>query len=164
MIRKAKDKDSETIADIYNYYIRNTVITFEETEITAADISSRIERVNKAKLPWLVAEVDSKVIGYAYAAKWNERSAYKHTAETAIYLSRTCLSQGWGTKLYEALFTELRNLSIHIAIGGVTLPNPASVALHEKFGMHKVAHFEEVGYKFGQWLDVGYWQVQLNAK
>lgn len=163
MIRQATESDAEVIANIYNHYIQNTVITFEESVISAVDIIDRIAKVKNSGLPWLVAEENTEVIGYSYATQWNGRSAYRHTAETAIYLSHTSLSKGWGTKLYDALFSELRLMSIHIVIGGVTLPNPASIALHEKFGMQKVAHFKEVGYKFGKWLDVGYWQVNLDA-
>ena len=161
MIRQADLADSGKIADIYNHYIQNTVITFEEKTLTANDLAQRIEKVKHAGFPWLVAEENDDILGYAYASKWNERSAYKHTAEVAIYLSNSHVSKGWGTTLYQSLFGELRNLPIHIVIGGVTLPNAASIALHEKFGMKKVAHFEDVGFKFGRWLDVGYWQVAL---
>ena len=162
MIRPATELDAIAIASIYNYYIENSTATFEENPLTASDILSRIEKVRLAGLHWLVAEQDEKILGYAYATKWNERAAYRHTVETSIYLSNVSLSAGWGTKLYSDLFSRLRSQSIHIAIGGITLPNPASIALHEKFGMEKVAHFKEVGFKFDQWLDVGYWQVQLN--
>jgi len=163
MIRTATGSDAQIIADIYNHYIANTVITFEERPITKDDIVERIEKVEHAGLPWLAAEEDGVVIGYAYAARWQARSAYRHTVESTVYLSNTSTSKGWGTKLYKALFEQLRQTSVHVVIGGVTLPNAASVGLHEKFGMKKVAHFSEVGYKFGQWLDVGYWQMPLNA-
>jgi len=108
-----------------------------------------------------VVEEDGLVCGYAYATQWNKRAAYRKTAEVSVYLSHLATGKGLGSRLYEALFTQLREKQLHIVIGGVTLPNPASIALHEKFGMKKVAHFEQVGYKFGQWLDVGYWQVSL---
>jgi phosphinothricin acetyltransferase len=163
MIRAVTESDAQTIAAIYNYYIKNTVITFEEQTLSKNDIIERIEKVNGSSLPWLVAEDYGAVIGYAYATKWNTRSAYRHTVETSVYLSSSSLSKGWGTQLYKALFDSLRHNSIHVVIGGITLPNPASIALHEKFGMKKAAHFKEVGYKFGQWLDVGYWQTELNA-
>ncbi len=127
------------------------------------DILERIQKVTGSSLPWLVAEDGGVVIGYAYAGKWNVRSAYRHTVESTVYLSHSSVSKGWGIGLYTALFDRLRQKSIHTVIGGITLPNPASVALHEKFGMKKVAHFSEVGYKFGQWLDVGYWQTELKA-
>ncbi|MFT4928312.1 MAG: L-amino acid N-acyltransferase YncA [Phenylobacterium sp.] len=113
---------------------------------------------------WLVAQDNGKVVGYAYSSQWKNRGAYKHTAEVSAYITHTVKSKGWGTKLYNVLFASLREKSIHVVIGGLTLPNPASVAIHEKFGMEKVAHFKQTGYKFGQWLDVGYWQVQLKDR
>jgi phosphinothricin acetyltransferase len=73
------------------------------------------------------------------------------------------VGKGFGTKLYDELFSRLRKKKLHVAIGGIALPNPSSIKLHEKFGMEKVAHYKEVGYKFGEWVDVGYWQVQLDA-
>jgi phosphinothricin acetyltransferase len=161
MIREATEEDAEAVTKIYNYYIQNTVITFEEDHLNPSDFIERIRKVQKSGFSWLVAEVGGEIIGYAYSSKWNDRTAYRHTAEVSVYLAHHVRYEGWGTKLYEALFASLREKSIHIAIGGITLPNPASVAIHEKFGMEKVAHFKQVGYKFGSWLDVGYWQVQL---
>jgi len=163
MIRAATESDAQAIADIYNYYIKNTVVTFEEQAISKNDILERMEKITGANLPWLVAEDGGVVIGYAYAGKWNVRSAYRDTVESTVYLSHSSVAKGWGTRLYQALFDTLRDKSIHTIIGGITLPNPASIALHEKFGMKKVAHFQEVGYKFGQWLDVGYWQMELKS-
>ncbi|WOO43239.1 GNAT family N-acetyltransferase [Rubellicoccus peritrichatus] len=163
MIRKATFDDATSIAQIYNYYIENTVITFEEDPIDAEDIIQRIEKSNSAGFSWYVALESESVVGYAYSSKWNERSAYKHTAEVSVYLSHQHRSKGLGTKLYEALFDELKAMRMHVVIGGVTLPNAASVALHEKFGMKKVAHYEQVGFKFEEWLDVGYWQIQLDT-
>ncbi len=162
MIRKATATDSTSIANIYNHYIADTVITFEESEISLDDMGERIEKISQLGLPWLVAEDKGDVIGYAYASPWKERSAYRFSVEVTVYLARHLTTKGWGTKLYESLFHELEKLPVHSAIAGITLPNVASVALHEKFGMEKVAHFQEVGYKFEQWLDVGYWQVQLH--
>lgn len=164
MIREASAEDSQAIADIYAHYINNTVITFEEQPVTAEDFVDRIKRVQAAGFSWLVAEEKGEIIGFAYSTKWRERSAYRHTAEVSVYLANGITSRGWGTKLYEVLFSTLRAQSIHIAIGGIALPNDASIALHEKFGMKKVAHFKEVGYKFGRWLDVAYWQVQLSPE
>lgn len=163
MIRPAKNTDADEVASIYNHYIQNTVVSFEESAITGADIALRLEKVRKYGLPWMVAEQDQKIIGYAYTTQWHERSAYKHTVEISAYLADSACSKGWGTQLYDALFKELRTLNIHTVIAGIALPNAASVALHEKFQMKKVAHFAEVGFKFGQWIDVGYWQVRLEA-
>ncbi len=163
MIREAIESDAKAIAEIYNYYIRNTVITFEEEEVSTSHFAERINNIQKSGYSWLVVIENDDIIGYAYASKWNERAAYRNTVEISIYLSHSTTSKGWGTKLYQALFSHLHHKSIHTAIGTITLPNTASIALHEKFGMEKVAHFKEVGYKFGKWLDVGYWQVRLDS-
>jgi phosphinothricin acetyltransferase len=163
MIRPATTQDAAALAAIYNHYIVNTVVTFEETPISAEDMKARLAEVAAANLPWLVAEEGGKVVGYAYASKWKGRCAYRYSVESSAYLAPEAVSRGWGTKLYTALFAALREKSIHAVIGGIALPNPASVALHEKFGMQKVAHFSEVGYKFKQWVDVGYWQMKLPA-
>lgn len=162
MIRDATEEDARSIAEIYNHYILNSVITFEEETVNIVDMKNRIKAIQASGFSCLVAEDAGKVIGYAYSSKWQDRSAYRHTAEVTVYLSHTIKSEGWGTKLYNELFYRLREKSIHTVIGGITLPNPASIALHEKFGMKQVAHFKQVGFKFEQWLDVGYWQVQID--
>lgn len=164
MIREATTADAKIIAKIYNHYVEDTVITFEEDPVSINEMACRIEKVSNAGLPWFVAEERGEVIGYAYAIAWKERAAYKHSVEVTVYLSCERGAKGWGTKLYEAVFLALKNTSVHVVIGGITLPNPASVALHEKFGMKKVAHFKAVGYKLNQWLDVGYWQIELDIK
>lgn len=161
MIRAVTKTDTSSIARIYNHYIRETTVTFEEKEISPKEIQSRIQKVEAAELPWLVAEDDTQIVGYAYATKWKERSAYRFSVEISVYVSHQHHGNGWGSKLYEALFAVLRKQDVHLVIGGITLPNDASIALHEKFGMEKVAHFKEIGFKFGQWLDVGYWQLKL---
>lgn len=162
-IRPATDRDSHAIAAIYNHYIEKTVVTFEETPIEGAEIGARIAKVRSCNLPWLVAEEDGQVSGYAYASPWHPRAAYRRTAEVSVYLAPDATGRGLGSLLYQELFQTLRAKNVHVAIGGVTLPNPASEALHQKFGMQKVAHYREVGRKFGQWLDVGYWQTILDA-
>jgi len=163
MIRPARSSDSQRIADIYNYYITNSAVTFEEQTVTAAEIVSRIQETKSGQLPYIVAESDGEIVGYAYASKWKGRCAYKFSVEVTVYLSPDATAQGHGSRLYEVLFAELRQRSYHIAIAGIALPNPVSVALHERFGMEKVAHFKEVGFKFGHWVDVGYWQVKLDT-
>lgn len=161
MIRDAVKSDSEAIAHIYNYYIENTAISFEEAPVTGSVIQNRMESVQRGGLPWMVAVEDDVVVGYAYATKWKERSAYRFSVEVSVYLSNQRQGRGLGAKLYEAIFTKLKECGINTVIGGITLPNPASMALHEKMGMKKVAHFEKVGFKFSQWHDVGYWQLSL---
>ena len=161
MIRPAKPADCETLAEIYNYYIRHTAITFEEDALDAEQMSVRLQRVGELGLPWLVAEEGDAIVGYAYANRWRERSAYRFSVESTVYLAPGASGNGCGSRLYSALFEQLRVLGVHAVIGGITLPNPASVALHEKMGMQKVAEFPEVGFKQGQWLDVGYWQLNF---
>ncbi|ABL99549.1 arsinothricin resistance N-acetyltransferase ArsN1 family B [Shewanella amazonensis] len=163
MIRHAALHDASAVADIYNHYIESTAITFEETPLQAAEIAARIQHVQAAGLPWLVALEGNALTGYAYATKWKERSAYRFTVETTVYVAPNGHGKGVGTALYQALIERLKILKVNSVIGGITLPNPASIALHEKMGMKKVAHFQNIGYKFGQWQDVGYWQLNLQT-
>lgn len=158
VIRPADGGDAHSIAAIYNHYIANTVVTFEETAVNGEEIATRIDETEEQSLPYLVAEVDDQVCGFAYASKWKGRCAYRYTVEATVYLTPDATGHGLGSKLYSELFKTLSGLGYHMVIGGISLPNDASIALHEKFGMEKVAHFKEVGYKFDQWVDVGYWQ------
>lgn len=161
VIRAAEPRDAKDIAGIYNHYVSESVVTFEETPVPASEIVRRLETVRSASMPWLVAETAGRVVGYTYARTWKERSGYRFSAEIAIYVVPELAGRGIGTDLYSRLFEGLRARGIHAVIGGIALPNEASVALHEKFGMRKVAHFEQVGFKFGRWIDVGYWQRTL---
>jgi phosphinothricin acetyltransferase len=158
MIRDAAASDAEAIASVYNHYVAETVVTFEEEPVPAAEIARRVAEVRSAALPWLVADEDGLVVGYAYGRPWNPRSAYRFSAEITVYLAPGYVGRGIGSRLYEELFRILRARRIHAVLGGIALPNDASVALHEKFGLRKVAHFAEVGFKLGRWIDVGYWQ------
>ena len=161
LTRHVRREDFEQLAEIYNLYIRETVITFEERPITGTEMGERVWKVEAASLPWLVAEVDGLLLGYAYASPWNIRAAYRQTVETSVYLKPDAIGRGIGTELYRQILALLREKSIHVVIGGVALPNRASVALHERLGFEKVAHFKEVGFKFNRWIDVGYWQLEL---
>jgi L-amino acid N-acyltransferase YncA len=161
-IRQVEQRDAEAIAKIYNHYVLNTVITFEEIAVRVEEMATRIQQIRSANYPWLVAEENGVVVGYAYASTWKARAAYRHTLESTVYVDAKLVGKGIGRKLYDALFAILREKSIHIVIGVIALPNEASIILHEKFGMHKAAHFSEVGFKFNRWLDVGYWQVTLD--
>jgi L-amino acid N-acyltransferase YncA len=160
-VRSASQGDAEAIARIYNYYIQNTVITFEEEPVSAGAMAARVAEVQGLSLPWLVAEVENEGVGYAYASKWKVRSAYRYSVETTIYLEHGCEGRGIGMALYSALLPILRARGIHVAIGGAALPNEASVALHEKLGFERVATFRQVGFKHDRWVDVAYWQLVL---
>ena len=162
-IRDAAAGDGAALVAIYNHYVANTTISFEEAPVTAADMAERIGAVQQGALPWLVACDDRMVLGYAYATKWRVRHAYRFAVECSVYLHPDMARRGLGEQLYRALFARLRAGGYHRAIGGIALPNPASVGLHEKLGFRKVAHFGEVGFKFGQWIDVGYWELRLDS-
>ncbi len=158
MLRQVHPDDASSICIIYNHFIEDTAVTFEESILTPEEMRQRILETTPT-YPWLVREERGKLAGYAYGRKWRERSAYRHSAEVTVYLDPSAVGKGIGTELFGALLTELRSREIHCVIGGVALPNAASVALLEKFGLRKVAHFKEVGYKLGRWIDVGYWQI-----
>ena len=162
IIRAAALADADRICTIYNHYIATTTISFEEEAVTAVDMAKRIADVTAANLPYLVMLDGDKLIGYAYATKWRVRAAYRHSVESSIYLDPDYAGKGDGTVLYEALLAELRQRGLHLVIAGIAKPNDASVRLHERLGFQKVAHFSEVGMKFGRWIDVSYWQLKLS--
>ena len=161
VVRAVVPSDAARLVEIYNHYVLHTALSFEEATISAADMAVRIDKVLQLKLPWLVAERDGVVLGYAYAGLWRERHAYRFAVESTVYVARDAGVRGIGSALYTALFDLLRQAGYHTVLGVIALPNAASIALHEKFGMRQVAHFKEVGFKFGQWHDVGNWQVVL---
>jgi len=125
------------------------------------DMKKRISEIRGFDLPWMVYEENCDILGFAYASKWKGRCAYKFSVEATVYLSPLAKSKGIGANLYKKLFSRLKEKNIHVVMSGISLPNPASIALHEKFGMEKVAHFKQVGFKFGKWVDVGCWQIVL---
>ncbi len=159
MIRDAKIKDATSICAIYNPYILNTTISFETEPVTETDMAARIS--NNGELPWLVYEKSDHILGYAYASKWRVRNSYRYSVESCVYLHKKATGHGLGTLLYKELINRLRAMNIHAVIGGIALPNPASIALHEKLGFEKVAHFKDIGFKFNKWIDVGYWELIL---
>ena len=157
MIRLARKSDAQSIADIYNHYVKNTVVTFDEKPADVRDLEKKIGALAEADR-WFVWEQDGRVAGYAYAAEWKSRCAYRHTLEASVYIRPGMTGCGIGTQLYEKLLETLAVQGVHVVIAGIAIPNDASVALHEKLGFFKVAHFKETGSKQGRWIDVGYWQ------
>jgi phosphinothricin acetyltransferase len=160
-IRSATAADAARICAIYNPYIASTTITFEETPVAEAEMAQRIRDVDEAGLPWLVASIDGEVIGYAYATNWRARPAYRHSVESTVYIDQDACGRGAGESLYRRLLDDLHSRGLHTVIAGIAQPNTRSVALHERLGFRKVAHFAEVGFKLGQWVDVAYWQLAL---
>lgn len=163
-VRPIRRRDVAAVAAIYNHYILETIVTFEEEAVSDKEMAKRVAEVQK-QYPFLVAvNGTGEVVGYAYATKWSARCAYRNSVETTVYLRDGEQGQGTGTRLLRALLDALRAQDMHTAIAGIALPNAASVALHEKMGFAKVAEFVQVGHKFGQWINVGYWQLLLKGE
>ena len=160
MIRPVTLADAPQIAALYNEYIVNTTITFEEEPVSAADIESRIVDYTRS-FPWLVFEDDGVLRGYCYATRWRARSAYRHSAETTVYVRPEDHGKGIGSALYSRLIDDMSGGNTHVLVAGIALPNDKSVRLHERLGFTKVAHFHEIGRKFDRWLDVGFMQKIL---
>jgi len=161
MIRTCNIKDAQAIAEINNFYIEHTTYTFDERPITKEEITRRI--INTlSRYPWFVYVQETQVLGYAYASEWREKSAYRYSVESTIYLKNGQEKKGIGTLLYRELIKELKQRSIHCIIGVISLPNSSSVRLHEKMGFEKVAHMKQTGRKFDRWIDVGYWELVLD--
>lgn len=163
LIRAATAADAEAIAAIYNHYVLETIVTFEEEPVAPQEMARRIAEVQAAGLPWLVAEEGGLIAGYAYATPWRSRFGYRFSVEVTVYTAPGQAGRGVGSRLYGELLPLLEAQGRHAAMGGIALPNDASIALHEKFGFRKVAHFREPGIKFGRWIDVGYWQRVLGT-
>lgn len=166
MIRPAGPEDSAAICTIYNYYVENTIISFEERPLQTCEMEERVRKIS-AVYPYLVLEEDTgqpssgEISGYAYVNRWRERSAYRYAAELSIYLKNGLEGRGMGRRLLVKLLDEVGKTDIHVLVAGIVLPNDRSIALHEKAGFRKVAHFEKIGYKFNEWHDVGYWELLL---
>ena len=160
MVRSATTDDAARICDIYNHYVLHSTITFEEQPVSIDEMGQRIDETVQS-LPWLVWEQDESLQGFCYASKWKGRCAYRHSVESTVCVRADSIGRHIGSQLYRALLDELRQRKFHTVIGGIALPNDASVALHEKLEFKKVAQFREVGNKFDRWTDVGYWQLLL---
>lgn len=163
LIRTISTGDATQVAAIYNYYIANTVVTFDEQPVTAQEMSTRIAQVTE-KYPWIAGEENGRIIGYAYASAWKVRSAYRHSAEVSIYLEHGYSRKGYGSLLYTRLLEQLQLTDLHAIIGGIAMPNEGCVHLHEKFGFEKIAHFKEVGFKLNRWVDVAYYEKILKRE
>ncbi|HSU28041.1 MAG TPA: GNAT family N-acetyltransferase [Chitinophagaceae bacterium] len=160
-IRMAKPGDAPGILDIYMPYIELTSFTFETEVPTQEEFEERI-RTNLVNWPWLVAEQDEKIIGYAYATKYRERTAYQWSVECSIYIHDDFQKQGIGHKLYGALTAILKLQGFRNVYAVINLPNEKSVAFHESCGFAHFATYENVGYKLGKWKNVGWWRLIIN--
>jgi phosphinothricin acetyltransferase len=159
-LRDATPADAAAIAAIYNVYVETTTISMETDPVAAVDMAQRMADIQDGGLPWLVLLEDGELRGYAYASKWRARPGYRNSVESSVYVAPGQRGRGHGLALYRALLARLHG-QFHSVIGGIALPNAASIALHERLGFRQVACFHEVGHKFGAWVDVGYWQLTL---
>jgi L-amino acid N-acyltransferase YncA len=162
LIRVAEpERDAARVADIYRPYVEQSLISFEEVAPAAAEVAARM-RATLAWTPWLVGEDDGRVVGYAYASRHRERAGYRWSVDISVYVDALAHRRGVGSGLYADLLGILRRQQFVNAYAGVALPNPASVALHMAMGMERIAVYERVGYKLGQWVDVAWFGMRLN--
>ncbi|HEX3769931.1 MAG TPA: arsinothricin resistance N-acetyltransferase ArsN1 family B [Polyangiaceae bacterium] len=162
-IRLAKAADGQGVAEIYAPVVKDTAISFEVDPPGADEMGARIAATTSA-IPWLVCVEGDRVDGYVYASRFNERAAYGWSVNVTCYVREGRRRAGIGRGLYTALLPILHAQGIYAAHAGITLPNDASVGLHESFGMRRVALYSRVGFKLGAWHDVGWWQVELRER
>ena len=160
MIRSFHIKDIKQLLDVYNYYVENSIVTFDLEPLSLKAFKEKMLRISKI-YPFIVFEENNEVLGYAYGSRWRPKPAYNKTVESTVYVKHGEHGKQIGTKLYAELLSLLKQENYHVVLGGLTLPNEASVKLHEKFGYKQVAHFKAVGFKFNKWHDVGFWQLKL---
>ncbi len=160
-IRVAQPSDADAVAAIYAPIVRDTAITFEVEPPTSQDMAGRIAATLPTH-PWLVAEQDGRVVGYAYAGKHRERAAYRWSVDVSAYVDAQARREGVGRALYEKLIAILKQQGFHAAFAGIALPNDASVGLHEAVGFTPVGIYKDVGFKLGQWRDTGWWRLALS--
>lgn len=153
IIRPVRKTDAVDILEIYTPYITDTVITFETAIPSLEEFINRIENIKK-QYPYLVCEIDGKVVGYAYASKHRERAAYKYSVDVSVYVAPKYHRQGIGKALYTQLFKVLKAYNYYTAYASITLPNEKSIGLHKAFGFTEIGVFHNAGYKKGRWLDV----------
>ena len=155
--------DAPAIAEIYSYFVDTSIATFEFDPTPADEMRRRIRDCLDRGYPFLVADNEIELIGYAYAHQYRPRQAYDRTAEVSVYTKAGIERRGIASALYERLIPTVFNAGFHTVLAGIALPNAASVRLHEKFGFRKVAHLSEVGRKFDRWIDVGFWQLTSDS-
>lgn len=160
IIRTACQKDAATCAAIYSPIVRETAISFELEPPNEQEMLARITK-SFPMFPWLVCELDGIVVGYAYARQFRDRPAYQWSVEVSVYVAAEARGKGVGRALYVALFEILQRQRFINVIAGITLPNDASVRLHESMGFQPIGVFQKIGYKFGAWHDVGFWRLTL---
>jgi len=163
MIRWATDDDAAAMAAIYAPIVRATAISFEVDPPTAEEMAARV-RATLAYAPWLVCARGEEVLGFAYASRHRERAAYRWSMDASVYVDEGARRRGVARGLYTSLFALLRRQGFYAVHAGITLPNAASVGVHEALGFEKVGVYRAVGYKLAAWHDVGWWQLALRER
>lgn len=163
LVRPARRGDAAGIAAIYAHYVRDSAVTFELDPPEAGEMAARMGALLPI-YPYLVAEQDRSLLGYAYAGRLYERAAYRWTVEATVYVAQDQHRRGIGRLLYHKLLATLTAQGFQSVVGKITLPNPASVRLHEAFGFRQAGLFAQVGYKHGAWHDVGIFQLELGPR
>lgn len=161
-IRLATEEDAEAVTAIYTPIVEQTHISFETHPPTIGETAQRI-RTTAKRLPWLVCEYDGQITGYAYASPHKERPAYQWAVDVSVYVDEAWRRKGIASALYESLFELLVLQGLSNAYAVIALPNPQSIAFHESHGFEKVGVYRNVGYKHGEWRDVGHWELQLQS-
>lgn len=159
-IRLACAGDAAQVQAIYVPVVRDTAISFEVDPPDVSELGRRI-RGTLTRLPWLACERDGEILGFAYAARHRERAAYRWSVDVSVYVDQHARRAGVGRGLYVSLLALLARQHFAAAHAGITLPNPASVGLHEALGFVPVGVYRAVGFKLGAWWDVGWWQRRL---
>ncbi|HVT28125.1 MAG TPA: GNAT family N-acetyltransferase, partial [Lacipirellulaceae bacterium] len=147
----------------YAPYCESTCVSFETVAPSIDQLRERIERITVG-YPWLIGEIDDQIAGYVYASQYRDRAAYRWAAEVAVYIATAHHRRGLGRALYDSLFSILRQQGYFRALAGISLPNAASVGLHEHLGFRPAGAFRGVGYKCNRWVDVGWWQLDLQVE
>ena len=163
VIRLATERDAEEIATVYAPYVTDTVISFESEPPSADEMRRRIGTTLE-RYPWLVCERHGRLLGYAYAYAHGSRAAYQWSVDVSVYVRERAHRRGVGRALYTSLFAALDLQGFYNAYAGATLPNPASVGLHEAMGFRPVGVYRGVGYKMGAWHDVVWWHLPLRER
>ena len=161
MIRPVHINDAQELLVMYNYYVINTTVNFDIEPLTLKTFSDKLTLIN-ADYPFIVYEEDNEILGYAYGSRFRPRAAYNYVAESTVYVKHTAHGKQIGSKLYAELIRLLKETDLHTVLGVLTIPNEASIKLHEKYGFEQVANLKEVGLKFGEWQNIGIWQLKLH--
>lgn len=161
MIRPVHINDAQELLEMYNYYVINTTVNFDIEPLSLKTFTDKLNIIT-ADYPFIVLEENNEILGYAYGSRFRPRAAYNYVAESTVYVKHTAHGKQIGSKLYAELIRLLKETDLHTVLGVLTIPNEASIKLHEKFGFEQVANLKEVGLKFGEWQNVGIWQLKLD--